>query len=154
MWKSLKNKASFAISLSLMDWLAFIEAWWTTLFFYIALRMTSYERLNERFESHHPANPASARDLELARRFGTLVNASARLHLLKMTCLVHALALRSMLDRRGIFASIMLGANKVNDSFHAHAWVELNGSAIGQSDGVAERFKIFMSIEDGAASRQ
>ena len=58
-----------------------------------------------------------------------------------MTCLVRSLALRWMLNKRGIPVQLCIGVSKILFGMHAHAWVEINGQPIGDAQDVAERFK-------------
>lgn len=47
------------------------------------------------------------------------------------TCLTRAIAVRTLLGRRGYDAQIHIGVAKSEDrGFHAHAWVELDGSIL------------------------
>ena len=143
--KSLKNKLLIARQLSLRDWLALAEAWWVLLSFYLALHWASYERL-ETSQRLIPSKAAeSAKALEVARRLQRLVELAARLHLFFMTCLVRAFALRRMLHRRGIPATLRLGAYKSLAEIQAHAWVDVEGQAIGEAEEVTDRFKVLSS---------
>jgi len=56
------------------------------------------------------------------------------MHLLSMTCLAQSLALRWMLNRRGISSQLKVGAANVLGTFHAHAWLEMDGEKIGESE--------------------
>lgn len=139
MSKWLKAKALLARGLSASDWLSLLEAWWTLLFFSLALRWVSYDRLNDETE-------IGSHDLILAERLHRLVLWASRLHLLPMTCLVRACALRRMAGRRGIEARVCIGAARAQDGIHAHAWVEVDGQAVGEADGVEERFNALRSM--------
>jgi hypothetical protein len=59
-----------------------------------------------------------------------------------MTCLPRALTLRRMLSRHAIPAQLRIGANKTSTGIIAHAWVELDGEAIGEPEDIAESFKV------------
>ena len=143
--RSLKDKLLIARQLSLCDWLTLAEAWWTLLGFYLALHWVSYERLepSQRLTSAEAADPA--RTLEVARRLQRLVELAARLHLLSMTCLVRAFTLRRMLHGRGIAAQLRIGAYKSLAEIRAHAWVEVEGQAIGEAEEVTDRFRVLSS---------
>ena len=145
LWKSLKHKAQIARQLTLSNWFSLFEAWWVLLFFYLALRWKSYERLskNDLFTRDELSNSAS--QLEFAQQLGRLVTLASRLYLLPMTCLVRALTLHWMLARRGLSVQLRIGANKSLDGLHAHAWVEIQGEVIGESEDVSERFHAFLS---------
>jgi hypothetical protein len=57
-----------------------------------------------------------------------------------MTCLPQSLTLRHLLAKRGIPAEIKVGVKKTAQGIHAHAWVEVDGMALGE-EGVEERFQ-------------
>jgi hypothetical protein len=140
--KSLKDKALLARQLSLSDWLVLAEAWWLLLFFYLALRWTSYEHL---IIPDHPileksSDPPHA--LFFAQQLQRLVGFASRLHLIPMTCLVKSLTLQKILYRRNIPAQVCIGVNKTLAEIHAHAWVEVKGDAVGELGDISERFKV------------
>ena len=143
MSKSLRDKARTALTLSFSDWLTLIEAWWRLLGFYLALRWISYERLKS--PNLKPSDEEPERDLTVARGAHLLVGRASHLHLLPMTCLPRALTLRSMLARRGIRADVRIGARRTTEGIHAHAWVEVQGEAIGETDELNENFQVLDS---------
>ena len=147
MWKSFRSKIITARQLSLREWLTLVEAWWTLFGFYLALRWLSYDRLKTliRLNSAEKADPV--RVLAIAQRLHKLVYLASRLHLLSMSCLPRAFTLRWMLGRRGIPAQVRIGMNKTSTGIHAHAWVDIEGETIGESEDVTERFKILGLME-------
>jgi hypothetical protein len=144
---SLKHKTRIARQLTPSNWLSLAEAWWVLLAFYLALRWTSYERLSKNDILTHTEGSNPASQLDVAQRLGRLVVLASRLHLLPMTCLVRALALRWMLARHGIPSQLRIGANKSLEGLHAHAWVEIQGQAISEAAGTAEKFHVLVSGE-------
>ena len=140
MLKSLRDKTRLARGLSLSDWLSLLEAWWKLLGYYLALRWVSYERLN--VPNYKPSEGSPKHDLQVALDQHLLVARASRLHLLPMTCLPRALTLRSMLGRRGIVTELHIGAKKTVNGIHAHAWVDIQGQAIGESDEVSGSFQV------------
>ncbi len=77
------------------------------------------------------AVPAETATIEFARQVARLQQAAARhLSLLRTNCLEQALALRSLLQRRGIAGELRIGARKTADRFEAHAWMEVNGTIL------------------------
>ena len=142
MWKSLKHKASLARQLTVREWLALIEAWWGLLYFHLALRRMSYERLNSSIRVTPGERSGQSGGVEVAERMHRLVGWAARLHILPMTCLMRAFALRWMLARRGIPAQIRIGASKSAAELHAHAWLEVEGQAVGEAEDVGDRFSV------------
>lgn len=70
---------------------------------------------------------ATARSLALA------VDRAARLSLRSPSCLVRAVALRRLLQNRGVQGSaIRVGVRMINGTFAAHAWVEWLGENLGE----------------------
>ena len=144
MWKSFKDKAFIAWQLSFSEWLLLAEAWWMLLAFSLVLRWVSYERLNTSTPPTTLEISDSSGCLAFAQRLQWLVGLASRLHLVSMTCMVRALTLRWMLIRRGIPVRLCIGVNKSKSlvGIHAHAWVEVMGQAIGESEDIDERFKV------------
>ena len=138
MWKSFQRKARRARELSFADWLALTEAWFALFAFYFAVRWMSYARLSA--APNIEPNPSAA--LADARRLQRLVGWAARAHLLPMTCLVQSLSLRGMLARRGIGSALRIGAAKDPRGFHAHAWLEVDGEKVGESEDVEGLFHV------------
>jgi len=60
-------------------------------------------------------------------------------------CLEQSLVLRWLLLRQGIDARILFGARKEDEQVQAHAWVEVNGVALNEDDGV---YRDFSPIND------
>jgi hypothetical protein len=140
--KSFKDKVFLARQFSLSDWLAFTEAWWLLSFYTLALRWISYERLMIPFRPTFEKGSDSSHALIVARLLQQLVGYAARLHPVAMTCLIQSLTLQKMLYKRSIPSRLNIGVNKTMAEIHAHAWVEVEGEAVGESEIVSERFKI------------
>ena len=138
MWNRFLHKLRLAHGLSFSDWLGLVEAWWALSVFYLALRGMSYERLGQ---SARSGLTAASEPLPAARRLHRLVGWALHMHLLSMTCLAQSLALRWMLNRRGISSQLKVGAAKVSGTFHAHAWLEMDGEKIGESEDVEGIFR-------------
>ncbi len=138
MWNRILHRLRLARGLSFSDWFSLIEAWWALVVFYFALRLMSLERLSAARDSKLENAPA----LTEARRLHRLVGWAARLHLLPMTCLVQSLTLRWMLMRRGIASRLRIGASKDLRGFRAHAWLEMDGEKIGESEDVDGIFRV------------
>ena len=147
LWKSLKRKALLARQLSLGDWLLLAQAWWVLLGFWLALRWASYERLHELASSNPDVMIVASSSLDSAERLYRLVGMASNLHFLPMTCLVKATTLCWMLSIRGIPAQLRIGANKDASGIRAHAWVEIQGRIIGESQGITESFRVLSPSE-------
>jgi hypothetical protein len=140
--KQLTDKAS---RLTLLDWLALMEAWWMLLFFHLGLLWMSYERL---IISTHPKseiNPESKHAQVIAQNIQRLIGFASRLHPIHMTCLVRSLALKKMLSKRNVPAHIKIGTQKIQNTMYAHAWVEVIGRPIGEADDVVKKFVVLES---------
>jgi hypothetical protein len=69
-----------------------------------------------------------------------LVRIAAQRGLCRSKCLDKSLVLRWLLRRQGIDARIVFGARKEDEQMEIHAWVEVDGVAIGEDDGVNHHF--------------
>ena len=138
MWKRLRDRARLARELSPSDWLSLLEAWLALTVYWLSLHWASYERLSATPPSDSPVHAPA---LITARRLHRIIGLAARLHLLSMTCLVQSLSLRWMLKRRGIPSSVRIGAVSVAGTVRAHAWLELDGEKIGESEDVDGLFR-------------
>ena len=146
LWKSLMNKANHICRLSLPDWLTLIEAWWILAFFSLTLRLVHNDRLSDVSQKNTKDSDDLSGEMIGVKRWVKLVEWASRLHLLPMTCLVKARALRKMLARRGIPAQLRIGASKIQADLHMHAWVEVDGKIISESDNPNKRFVSFRSM--------
>jgi hypothetical protein len=72
------------------------------------------------------------------------VQIAARRRVLRSRCLVQSMVLWFLLRRRGVDASLVIGAppTMVNGDA-AHAWVELGGSPVNDTPDVRDRFPAF-----------
>lgn len=78
--------------------------------------------------------PADANALQSAERLAQLINIAGRRGAVTATCLRQAMLLQWWLRRRGFDAKLKLGARLQEGQFDAHAWVELEERALGQTD--------------------
>jgi hypothetical protein len=139
-WQSIRHKLQAAGRLSPGEWLGLAEAWWVLLGFNLALRRVSLERL-ERFTRPRPGKIAEVPDaVAWAWQSERVIRMAAGLHLLRMTCLHRALTLRWRLSRGGLASQLCIGVNRTATGRYAHAWVEMEGESIGESEDIAERF--------------
>jgi hypothetical protein len=143
LWNQLLHRLRLAGKLSLLDWLALLDAWWGLLYFFFRLRWGSFERLAQT----SIRNGGRVVDqLPVAQHAARLVGWASRLHLLKMTCLPRSLTLRWMLGRRGIASELKIGARKTQIGIHAHAWVEVDGEMVGEAGGMEYEFSPLDSV--------
>lgn len=91
------------------------------------------------------SNSDGATAFESAQKVARLELATARHLFFRTTCLEQSLVLCWMLRRRGMNPSLRVGARKDSEIFEAHAWVELNGTVIGDAGGEHQHFEPFES---------
>jgi transglutaminase superfamily protein len=85
--------------------------------------------------------PGIAWLVEVAARYSPLRGA------LRPTCLRRSLVLLRLLHRESVDARLVIGARSPQDGFEAHAWVEVNGEALGsQSPAGYHPLKVFESL--------
>lgn len=89
----------------------------------------------------HPAKGHSPRDQ--AERVARLVAIAAHHGPYRATCLRRSLALWWLLRRRGMPAELRIGVRKDSGGLEAHAWVDLNGQAVNDLQGVATTYSAF-----------
>lgn len=79
-----------------------------------------------------------ARDVE---QVAWAVSRASKYGLFRPRCLVRSLAIQRMLRRRGITSSSLgIGVRMQQGTFEAHAWVELDGTIIGDSPAHVRSF--------------
>lgn len=77
------------------------------------------------------------------RSASRMVDAASRRGIVHGNCLSRSMALWWLLRRRGAPANLRIGARKIGNQFEAHAWVEMAGRAINDSDDVQTRYAPF-----------
>jgi hypothetical protein len=94
-------------------------------------------RLGERLARALPSRGAGLPPARIAE----LCELAARRAWPRSRCLGSALALRTMLRRRGFAPRLRIGARLDRGSLSAHAWVELAGEVLGEPETVRKRFR-------------
>lgn len=118
------------------DWSALAEAWVRLLAVDLCLRVLPFRWVERRLGSPRPGNEHA--DPRMVSRCVWAAGAAARHHLWPMHCLPHSLVLARMLRRRGIAAELRIGVAREPDRLLAHAWVEWEGRALGETtEGLA-----------------
>jgi len=100
-----------------------------------AIRLFGYVRTRHWVELWSPAagsQPTLGHDVEQAQRLAELANIAGRHGPITATCLRQALLLYWLLRRRGLAPELKIGVRRQGDLLDAHAWVELDGHALGQ----------------------
>jgi hypothetical protein len=85
---------------------------------------------------------------EIASRLETtcrIIRAAEHYSLLPSSCLDRSLMLWYLLQKHGIAADLRIGVRKSDEKFEAHAWVEHDGVALNQSDGLHRHYAPFRS---------
>lgn len=134
---------------SLADWAAFSEAWWRLAAIGLGLRLLSFRRV-ERLSA--PRRTARSAGPEEIARCVWAAGAASRHHLRPMHCLERSLCLRQLLGRRGCETRLRIGVAREESRLLAHAWVELEGRPVGETESVMARFEPLLEFEEAAAS--
>lgn len=83
----------------------------------------------------------TAEEREALTRIAVAVGRVARFGVTRPACLVRAIAMERMIVRRGIHrARVKIGVMRDEDSFKAHAWIEVDGTVVGDSVSHVDRF--------------
>lgn len=104
---------------------------------WLSLRVTGYKRTRQMVEgmSRHPRpRRAGDDDLRDAERLAQLTAAAGIHGVVKATCLPRALVVHGTLLRRGLQPDLKLGVRRQPGGIEAHAWVELEGQPLAQTD--------------------
>jgi len=130
-----------------------ITAWWLLLRFWIAVRLRPFRRVTAQARidlpagsQWGPATPDSETGADaLIDSEAWCVGAATKAHLLPMHCLERSLTLQRMLRQCGIAAELQIGVEKQGATIAAHAWLEVDGRAIVESESISERFAPLVS---------
>ena len=139
----MNRKLRAALTLTAGDWYALVASWWLLLAVDLGLRLLPFSRLLNLIGwlTPGPRTPGRPQDAPLlSRRCAAMVGVAARYHLLPMNCLRRALALRWLLAVRGIPADLRIGVDKGRHGLSAHAWVEREGTPLGEEADVGLQF--------------
>lgn len=117
-----------------------MRAWGLLLAVDVGLRVAPLAKLHRWLGRGLPAEQALPARRELAWETWRLVDAAARHHLYKMSCLRQSLVLQRLLAERGLAVGVYIGARKAQGQLSAHAWIEVDGEAIGEGRGTVESF--------------
>jgi Transglutaminase-like superfamily len=88
----------------------------------------------------HLSDAAKAAAIALTAR---QVRSAAYRSLGGATCLERSLVLWWLLGRQGVASSVRIGTRKNGEKFEAHAWVECDGVALNEPEGVHEHYAAF-----------
>lgn len=102
-----------------------------------SLRLLGFRRtlaIVERISYCHPPRSATAADVAAGHDLARLCSIAGRHGLFPATCLRQALLVHGLLRRRGLTPILRLGVRWKDASPDMHAWVELNGVALGEPE--------------------
>ena len=103
----------------------------------LSLRLAGYgptRRWVERLSPVGSPRTVATTDVQAAERMAQLAAIAGRRGAVTATCLRQSMLVYGLLRRRGFAPELVLGVRKLDQSFDAHAWVELEGVALGQSE--------------------
>lgn len=127
-----------ARGLSAAEWGLFAEAWLRLLAADVSLRLRPRKPLAHGALSDAPEARAASVDERVVR----MLLLAARHHVVPANCLRRSLALRAMLVRRGVPAVLRVGA-RLDGGLVAHAWVEVGGCVVGDSEREIAKYGTF-----------
>ena len=114
----------------------------------IWLRVSAFRRVQQASEKWY--GDAALRNQRDSTRIFTesqsasrMLDVASRRGLVRGNCLSRSIALCWLLRRRGIPAQLRIGARKIGNQLEAHAWVEVAGRAVNDSDDVQTRYAPF-----------
>ena len=125
----------------------FLRAWALLWVVDLGLRLVSLAKLHAWLGRGLPPEQALESPRQLAWDTWRLVDAAARHHVTKMSCLRRTLVLQRLLAAQGLRVGVTIGARKVEGELLAHAWIEVEGDAVGEAPGAAESFVTVMTLQ-------
>jgi hypothetical protein len=103
-----------------------------------ALWLLRFRQVHDLLGRAAPVRGLSDRDSTEARasisELTRMVDMAARHTLWSNTCLHRSMTLWWLLRRRGFDAQLRLGTRRLEDRFHAHAWVEYAGMVVNDAE--------------------
>lgn len=129
-----------------------LEAWWRLLSAALSLRLLPRRVVTAALrETSSP--PERLENAGQIPSIALAIGRAAAHHLRPMTCLPRALALRQMLAKRGIPSVLRIGVRKEAATLAAHAWIEVEGEAIGEPAAIEERFRALLPASPASGSQ-
>lgn len=116
------------------------------------LRARGFRRAVAYVDRRAPAPPSGSQDLARARRLAYVVKAAATRGIVSFSCLEESLVLLWLLRREGFAPKLRLGGRTMEAAVDAHAWVELDGAVLNDSDDVAVRYPPFHRFDAASES--
>jgi len=103
------------------------------------------QRIFLRFIPHNPALKTERPETTHAQAFrvSRIVSLAVRHGIYPANCLQRSLALWWLLHRQGIWSELQFGTRREAGRFEAHAWIEIAGVILNDSDDVRLRYATF-----------
>ena len=146
---SLRSKLGTAGKLSWCEWKLFLQAWFLLLAVDWGLRLLPFPRVQgwaaggkRRAAYSHDGDPAP-----LIYQVSEQVSRAARNNLYPMSCLRRSLVLQRILRGQGVAAELRIGVRKEGERLEAHAWVEVEGKAVGEVEEIAVTYPPLSEVE-------
>ena len=113
----------------------FLALWLLLPIISASLRLTGYRKTMRWVEAaSRPSQPRKALSLAQSHRLAELAAIAGRHGAVHATCLRQALAVLLLLRRRGALPSLKFGVGAQGAAPDMHAWLELDGHPLGQTD--------------------
>ena len=109
----------------------------------LGLQLFGYKTVQTVLKLSLPVNSISSDSeaLPKAQKIAKMIRIAAAHGPFGATCLTQSMVLCRCLQRQGIGCDLRLGARVENGDFEAHAWVEVDGVPVNDTEDVRERFR-------------
>jgi Transglutaminase-like superfamily len=113
----------------------------------LGLRILGFTRLRgllaRELSSEKKPSPEPKSLTDQARTMARMVRLASDHGIFRGNCLERSLTLWWLLGRHGIETDLRIGVRRALGQFEAHAWVELDGIALNDSNDVGQRYSPF-----------
>ena len=91
------------------------------------------QRVVERISGLRAARPSTPTDVAAGEQWARLLDIAGRRNVVKATCLPQSLVLYGLLRAQGLRPILRIGVRRQTTEPDMHAWVEVDGIALGQT---------------------
>jgi len=111
----------------------------------LGLRLKGFKSMQSTLANRLPVGDVSIDQKALSQAYviARMVKVAAVHGLCRATCLPQSLVLWWLLQRRGIGSDLRFGVQRAEDRLEAHAWVEVDGVPVNDTEDVRQRFNMF-----------
>src|SRR5262249_38148149 len=111
----------------------------------LRLRLKGFQVTKNALQSFRKYNPReiSGETTVQAQLTARMVRAAARYGFGNPSCLEESLVLLHLLNVQGIAAQLRIGVKKNIPQFEAHAWIELDGKPLNESEALHDHYAPF-----------